>query len=115
LTTGGSPTANDCIYRLPKEALAGRGGDLLVTDAGEVVGGAKLVIFHWDATSSSFLRKTIFHPDGFGAGIFEHVCFAPISLPRTLQSVTCRVSATEVSRFPPSVLPAVIDRWAGAA
>ncbi len=116
LTTRGSPTASDCIYRLPKEALAGCGGDLLVTDAGEVRWGwAKSVVLHWDATTATFLRKTIFHPDGFGAGIFEHVCFAPISLPRTLQSVTCRVSATEVSRFPQSVLPAVIDRWAGAA
>lgn len=76
-----SATLDNCIYRLPKEALAGRGGDILVTDAGEVVGGAKLVVFHWDATSSSFLRKTIFHPGGFGNGLFEHVCFAPISLP----------------------------------
>jgi len=76
-----SATLDDCIYRLPKEALAGCGGDLLVTDAGEVVGGAKLVVLHWDATTATFLRKTIFHPVGFGTGVFEHVCFAPISLP----------------------------------
>ena len=50
------------------------------TGAGEVVGGAKLVVFHWDATNVAFLRKTIFHPAGLGTGIFEHVCFAPISL-----------------------------------
>jgi len=75
-----SATVDDCIYRLPKEALAACGGDILITDAGEVVGGAKLVVFHWDATNVAFLRKTIFHPAGLGTGIFEHVCFAPISL-----------------------------------
>jgi len=77
-----SATVDNCIYRLPKEALAGCGGDILVTDAGEVVWGwAKLVTLHWDAASSGFLRKTIFHPSGFGSSFFEHVCFAPFSLP----------------------------------
>ncbi len=77
-----SATVDDCIYRLPKEALAGCGGDILVTDAGEVVWGwAKLVVLHWDATSATFLRKTIFHAAGFNNGFFEHVCFAPFSLP----------------------------------
>lgn len=73
----------NCIRVMRKEVLAGYGGDILITDAGERSGGggSKLVVLHWDGTSSTFLRRTFFHPDGGENGLMEHANFAPISIP----------------------------------
>ncbi|MGI8965330.1 MAG: Calx-beta domain-containing protein [Limisphaerales bacterium] len=65
------------VVKLSANYLTDYVDDLLITDAGEIVGPAKLFIVHWDASSTSFVVRSIIYPDT----TIEHVTFAPINLP----------------------------------
>jgi hypothetical protein len=67
------------LVKLSKDYFSGYAGDLLITDAGEVVGPAKLFIIHWDAANTNFVTHRILFTDT--SRRFEHVTFAPIDLP----------------------------------
>jgi hypothetical protein len=66
------------IHKLPRILLTNYWGDLLITQSGDGQAGAvpKLFIVKWDATNHVFNVRSITHD-----GEFEHVTFAPISLP----------------------------------
>jgi hypothetical protein len=70
------------ILKLSSTLLTNYVGDLVVTDAGEVVVPAKLFIVHWDGARAQFVTRSIpyFRSNG-SFGHFEHVTFAPLNLP----------------------------------
>jgi hypothetical protein len=70
---------NNSVMKIPASYFTNYVGDLLITDAGEnLPSPAKLFIVHWDATMTNFVTRRISYPQG---GRFEHVTFAPITLP----------------------------------
>jgi hypothetical protein len=72
----------NALVKLPASYFTNFVGDLLITDAGENIGPAKLCVVHWDAASTNFVSHTVLYlrPDGT-AGSLEHVTFAPIDIP----------------------------------
>ena len=79
------PGSHD-IVKLPASLLSGYVGDLVVTQAGEFGGPARLFIVHWDG--ASFIARAItYERPNFPAGTFglEHVTFAPIDIPPLTQ------------------------------
>ncbi len=71
--------ASSTILKLSRNYLTNFIDDIVVTQAGEPPApGAKLFFVHWDSTN--FVVRSLSLPDKY-AGRFEHVTFAPISLP----------------------------------
>lgn len=72
--------AQSKILKISRTVMAKYAGDLLITDAEEVVFPAKLFIVHWDNATTNFITRSVSLPDSIG-GTFEHITFAPINLP----------------------------------
>ena len=66
------------VLKLSRQVLANYVGDLVVTQAGEVSGGAAVFIVSWNGTAFAVRRIPL--PPATGAH-FEHVTFAPLNLP----------------------------------
>lgn len=81
---GGPIGAIGRMMKLSKSLLTNYVGDLVITHSGETDpnGQAKLFIVHWDNSKTNFVTRSITYT--FTDGVthrFEHVTFAPISLP----------------------------------
>ena len=63
------------LLKVSRDVFTNYWGDLLVTQEG-AISGAKLFIVHWDAGTSNFVTRPIPFTNWF-----EHVTFAPVSLP----------------------------------
>ncbi len=72
------------ILKISRTVMSKYAGDLLIADAGEVAYPPRLFIVHWDNTITNFTLRSVNLPGTLGNqynGLFEHVTFAPISLP----------------------------------
>ena len=72
------------VVKLSRTNLTSYVGDLLITDAGEFGSfpGGKLFIVRWDNSTTNFVvRRVLFRYPSSAFGHFEHVTFAPISIP----------------------------------
>jgi hypothetical protein len=74
-------SGGSAILKLSSAWLTNYVGDLLITQAGELLAGPKLFILHWDASVTNFVIRGISLPGSIG-GRFEHVTFAPVDLPK---------------------------------
>ena len=75
-------SAGKAVVKLSASLLTNYVGDLLVTDAGEVIPPSRLFIVHWDAAGDRFVSRVISYKRQDGSnGSFEHVTFAPINVP----------------------------------
>ena len=71
------------IVKLSHSVLTNYVGDLLVTQAGEIIPPeptAQLFIVHWSGTNFVTRAISYYRADGT-RGHFEHVTFAPINIP----------------------------------
>ena len=66
------------VLKLSKTLLTSYVGDVLITQAGEGTFTPQLFLVHW--TGTDFAIRSISLPGSFG-GHFEHVTFAPLTLP----------------------------------
>lgn len=72
------------VLTVSSNLLTNYAEDLLVTQAGEYPGGAKLLIFHWNG--DEFVIRALRHPQTGAVPYdptFEHTTFAPIAIPTT--------------------------------
>ena len=77
---------HDEILKLDRHLFTNYVGDLLITQAGEAPTGtpgvpAALYIVSWDPTNSFVVRPLTYYQFGDQTVDFEHVTFAPVSLP----------------------------------